>query len=148
MNKLLLFSVSCIGLVFITLALPYMEYDYYQVPSVFKDLDAPKLIKKDILITGTNTTLPFLPIAWMAILAIIVHLRKTPKMAMVGFIGSLILLILMYLLGRGLKADPSIFYGVKKLKLLSGFYLSFFAVFAYTIVLFINLLYLKKNRKQ
>lgn len=146
MKRLLLYSIGALLLILLSFVLPFMKYDFYELPALFDPLKIPKLVEKDILITGTKTTLPLLPLICISIITFIITFKKTLKSATIGFLGMIVLAVLMFVLHTGLTGDNSIFRGVQNVRFLSGYYLAAFTVIAYFIVILLNLLFQIKER--
>lgn len=146
MKRLLPYSLGALLLILLSFVLPYMKYDFYEVATLFDPSKTPKLVEKDILISGTKTTIPLLPLVWISIVSFIVIFKKTLKTATIGFVGMIVLAILMIMLHVGLTGESSIFRGVENVRFLSGYYLAAFTTIAYLIVTLLNLLFQLKER--
>ncbi|MBL4861561.1 MAG: hypothetical protein JKY09_00890 [Crocinitomicaceae bacterium] len=143
MKRFILFSGICIGIIALSLLLPYEVHDVYSGGS----FTTPSLIKEGVQLAGAETLPAYVPLIAIIIISLVVLIKKNLATAIIGLVMGLGLLLYMPFLAISLTFHLIFFSGLRNSQLHIGFFIAAIAVFIYFVLLIANLVVVVKKRK-
>lgn len=145
MKHILIFSLVPIGVILISLFLPYESHDDYTTGGLFS---TSTLIASGIKTLGINYLPAYIPILFIGICLAIIKIKENLATAIISLILSLGNLFYMGFLAFLLVFHLNFFGGPRNYELEFGFYLSLISVIAYIPVMIIHLILVVRKRRK
>lgn len=145
MKNILIFSLVPIGVIFMSLFLPYESHDDYTSGSF---LSTSTLIASGIKTYGVNYLPAYIPVLFIAICLAIIKFNENLATAIISLILSFCNLFYMGFLGFLLVFYLNFFGGPRNYELEFGFFLALVAVIVYIPIMIIHLIMVVRKRKK
>lgn len=146
MKNILIFSLVPIGVIFISLFLPYESHDDYSSGGLFGGNST--LLAKGLKTSGINYIPAYIPILFIGICLAIIKIKENLATAIIALILSLGNLFYMAILAFLLVFHLNFFGGPRNYELEFGFFLALIAVIAYIPVMIIHLIMVIRKRRK
>lgn len=137
------FALVLIIFIGVSLFLPYETHDYRE-GNIF---DSGTITKKDIHQAGVSILGAYLPIVVFILLSLFIFLWKNTAVAIIGLVGSVLLLVYDVLLAIFLTLSFNLGRGPVNKHVNVGYYLLVFATIGFIALMLINLIITLRNRK-
>ena len=142
----MIYSLVAIGVISISLFLPYESHDDYTSGGLF---GTSTLLAEGLKTSGIAYVPAYIPILFISICLAIIKIKENLATAIISLILSILNLFYMPFLGFLLVFNLNFFGGPRNYELEFGYYLSLMAVISYIPVMIIHLIVVvRKRRKQ
>lgn len=143
MKHILIYSITTIVIILLSLFLPYESHDLYS-GGIFK---ADIMLRTGLTTTGFSHVAAYFPALFIIICLVIIKLNENVATAVVALILSFGSLIYMGFLAIALQFHINIFNGPRNYELAIGYYIALMAVLGYIIITIIHLFHVIRKRK-
>ena len=139
----MIFSLAIIGIILVSLFLPYESHDNYSGGFFEEDV----LLASGLKTPGISHIPAYIPVVFISICLAIIKINENLATAIVSLILSIINIFYMVFLAFLLVFNLNVFSGPRNYELQFGYYLSLFAGGAYVIIMIIHLIMVVRKRR-
>jgi hypothetical protein len=145
MKNIMMYSLVVIGVIFISLFLPYESHDDYSSGGLF---GASTLLAEGLKTSGIAFVPAYIPILFIGVCLAIIKINENLATAIISLILSLLNLFYMPFLGFLLVFHLNFFGGPRNYELEFGYFLSLFAGIGFAAVMIIHLIVVVRKRRK
>lgn len=144
MKNILVYSVSAIVLLLLSLFLPYEQHDLYAGGFFKPDV----LLRSGLKTNGFSHVAAYFPALFIIVSLIIIKLNENLATAIVALVLSFGSFIYMGFLAIALQFHINIFNGPRNYELQIGYYLALITIIAYLVVTVVHLIAVIRKQKR